>query len=202
MSKHEDINDFINSMIDSQSSTSEEDKDYYQTINDAFLHQREQEIHNGLPEHARVILALMFSNAQSEVKILSNTLAGTSNGTEVYSWTPLVNAIKSFLDKKEAKLKILIRGDNIDQDSEAYKLFEKYENKVEIRYRSKKETDITYNDAKCDFAITDQSSIRIETDTTAGKASVWVKNLFLHYSANDVFEDNFKAANTEQPALA
>lgn len=77
---------------------------YELAVEDLASNHKDEFIHNYGNEHAKVICSAIFRYANNRVRLLANNLCNE----EVSGTTEYINAMDSFLDKKDTKLEIIL----------------------------------------------------------------------------------------------
>lgn len=91
--------------------------------------------HNKGPEHAKIIFENIFKVANEHIRIAANNLWNT----EVVNTQEYINALRTFLDKPDTKLDIILTNEpdwnivKITENPNIYKLLLQYSSKVRIR---------------------------------------------------------------------
>ena len=149
---------------------------------------------NGKPEHARIIFNKFFQMAKQKVRIYSGSLLSESNNTALFSWEPLIESAKNFLDKPNTSIEILLEG-NLDKDG-ANKFYSELKNytsrsdaiKFKTLNRLKGKEDEPH------FAVMDQEGFRIEVNHGATKALASFNKPDIANRLVEIFEREFKTA--------
>src|SRR4051812_44309174 len=69
-----------------------------------------QEISNGSPFHARVLISKLFEVARKRVQIVSGSLTDTTpDGVQVYGFPEIINQARRFLREPSSHLSIVVQ---------------------------------------------------------------------------------------------
>lgn len=123
--------------------------------------------------HARIVCKHIFLNSKKEVQILSNNLPSKCGELEMYSWEPLQDAVHTFIDKKNGRLKIIVGSQDIDKNT--HPLFIKTNKKDNIEIQTADSDKLTVN-----YSVGDNKMYRFEKDSKADDATA-------EACANDTF---------------
>ena len=133
--------------------------EYRQTIERFAAERINQNISNGLPQHAKILLETMFKNASAEMRIYTGDL-----NADIYGDVTVVDAIKTFLLKPYAKLVILLQNQQPTDWAEKHPLIKALSlirgshGSVEIRFASGNYS----TDEANHFAVMDNDAFRYE----------------------------------------
>ncbi len=129
--------------------------------------------HNEGDEHALIIFTNIFLNAKSTIRIAANKLCNK----EVVNKQEYIDSLKVFLDKKDARLFILLTNrptaEDIEDQSCLYRMIYNHPAYKEGRIQIKDGQGKSFHDkngAVVHFCIGDETMYRIENDIVERKA--------------------------------
>lgn len=86
------------------------DRIYLASVDECAAERKNRFLSNMTTGHARYILAKIFENAQSEVRLWTNGMPREKDGEPMYASEELIRAAVSFLDKPDAVFSIIVNG--------------------------------------------------------------------------------------------
>lgn len=156
-------------------------------------------IPNGLPQHASILIEAMFLNASEEIRVFTKNLSD-----DVFGVPDVVSAVKKFLSKPCAKLKILLQQPSDLNNLSTHPLLDAFFNirdkemlhgTVEIRNATGSYT----KDEANHFTVMDNDSFRFETDHHNCKAVANFNEPKIAKKLITAFDSAFSMAKTTPP---
>lgn len=139
--------------------------------------------------HAKIVLATIFDKAQSELKILAESLTSSVAKSDLY-----IDNIHEFLNKnnKGTKVKILVKNDKIlNNNPLLLKVFQSHHNQVDIRIR---DVDVFDNNKKSvHFTLADDNIYRLEENIIDFKAYGSFDNKNMNQQLSNIFTNIFNS---------
>lgn len=170
----------------------------YQEIITRFATKRTNvRIPNGLPQHASILVETMFLNATAEMRIFTKELT-----KDVFGGPAILAAIKQFLSKPYASLKILLQ---LPQDVEwtkehpLFHVFNEFKDKNILHgaVLIKSASGSYSKDEANHFAIMDNDGFRYETDHYNCKAIANFNEPNIAKKLIGVFDSAFEMENSQ-----
>lgn len=164
---------------------SEDERYYFETVDEALASGADVAISNGRPQHAVYLIEKFFRNAERVVRLFSGRLSRTYGGVSVYSNPRVIAAAEHLVGRPDCKLSVVIQ-EEIDvshgqsvADHPLARMASGLKDKgnlhglLEIRQASRDAIDFLRGRNYCHhWMVMDQRAYRLETDTEQVKAHV------------------------------
>lgn len=141
----------------------------YEDAVEYFAVKKENEVlSNSGPDHAVIIFKNIFRTAENEISLYANDIFSPKN--PITTDFVYMDAMESFLDKKDARLRIILRNYNEETSNNPLRdLIRKYPSEKVI-FRVNRDNDVCIEDQKVHFCLADGRMYRMEYATEERKA--------------------------------
>lgn len=151
--------------------------------------------HNKGPEHAKIIFENIFKVANEHIRIAANNLWNT----EVVNTQEYIDALRTFLDKPNSKLDIILTNEpnwnevKADEANNIYKLLLNYKSKVRIKTGEGKNFRKTDTNQIVHLCTADDSIYRLEDNIDERTAICNFKDEKTVSELNKIFDGVFNS---------
>ena len=156
---------------------------------------------NSGPEHAGIVLSTIFKNTKSELRIFAQGLKSGVATSDLY-----LDGLKSFLEKKNGTVKILIQEYYSNEEPKVFNILSYYKffNKEQVTIKTTQSKVFTKPEKEkiepksIHFTTGDDSIFRLEEDIVTFKAFGSFNNKEYTIKLNQIFDEIFESEKSNE----
>lgn len=141
---------------------------YEEAVEHFAINKENEVLSNSGPDHAVIIFKNIFRTAENEISLYANDIFSQEN--PITTDFAYMNAMKSFLEKKDTRLRIILRNYNEATSNNPLRDLIRTYSAEKVIFRVNKDNDVCIGDQKVHFCLADGRMYRMEYATEERKA--------------------------------